>query len=75
MKKIKMVIGRQSVTGVNILKVIVQSSTDDEKERGSNLLVMRILLLYAFKRTLNLQFGDFLPQSTRSCTVNMLLIG
>ena len=25
--------------------------------------------------TLNLQFGDFLPQSTRSCTVNMLLIG
>ena len=27
------------------------------------------------KETLNLQFGDFLPQSTRSCTVNMLLIG
>ena len=34
MKKIKMVIGRQSVTGVNTLNVIVQSSTADENERG-----------------------------------------
>ena len=50
MKKIKMVIGRQSVTGVNTLNVIVQSSTADEKERGSNLLVMRILLLSALKK-------------------------
>ena len=60
-----MVIGRQSVTGVNTLNVIVQSSTADEKERGSNLLVMRILLLYAFKRMLygNLTLKCFTAES------------
>ena len=36
MKKIKMVIGRQSVTGVNTLNVIVQSFTTDENERDQN---------------------------------------
>ena len=35
MKKIKMVIGRQSVTGVNTLNVIEQSLTD-ENERDQN---------------------------------------
>ena len=54
-----------SVTGVNTLNVIVQSSTADEKERGSNLLVMRILLLSAFKRMLygNLTLKWFTAES------------
>ena len=47
------------------MNVIVQSSTADEKERGSNLLVMRILLLYAFKRMLygNLTLKCFTAES------------
>ena len=44
--------GIYSVTGVNTLNVIVQSSTADEKERGSNLLVMRVLPLCDFSRML-----------------------